>query len=242
MAFKRASATAEPLSGDDLTGAMVGIGMLFAAEGLPDSDIEATLVGASIEGMEKGDLRTLAMLMTWLEVHSDRINADRLIRLVGTRPEARARAFWAAVGRWFSTDRRFARLILGHPSHQVDLLEAGTAFHIRRSGEDPRFAGSALRVPAGVLRDRKEDVLTPVELARRHGTYRRRVLLGPSYRADMWAELDRHPGLTAAELARRVNGSFATAWQVKQDRALLEAAGSPVANRPTPVTTGRNPD
>ena len=95
---------------------------------------------------------------------------------------------------------------------------------MRSAGEDPRFAGSALRVPAGVLRDRKADVLTPAELAGRHGTYRRRILLGPSYRADMWAELDRDPSLTAAELARRTYGSFATGWQVKQDRALLEAA------------------
>jgi len=46
----------------------------------------------------------------------------------------------------------------------------------------------------------------------------------PSYRADMWSELDRGPDLTAAELAHRAYGSFATAWQVKQDWALLEAA------------------
>ena len=52
-------------------------------------------------------------------------------------------------------------------------------------------------------------------------TYRYRVLIGPSYRADMWATLDREPGLSAAELARRSYGSFATAWKVKQDWALL---------------------
>ena len=77
-------------------------------------------------------------------------------------------------------------------------------------------------MPAGMLRERKNDVLTPTELARRHGAYRRRNLLGPSYRADMWAELDREPSLSAAELARHTYGSFATAWQVKRDWALLE--------------------
>lgn len=67
-------------------------------------------------------------------------------------------------------------------------------------------------------------MLNPAELAKRHRTYQRRILLGPSYRADMWSALDRDPDLTAAELARRAYGSFATAWQVKQDWVLLEAA------------------
>jgi hypothetical protein len=224
MAFRR-NLLGEALPGSDiLTSAMVGIGMLFAADGLSNPNIEDTLMGASIEGMGKDDLRVLAVLMTWLEVHSRWINADRLTYLVVAHPEARVKAFWSAVGRWLSKDRRFARLVQGHQGAAVDLLATGTDFHLRRAGEDPRFAGSALRVPAGVLRDRKGDVLSPAELARRHGAYRRRILLGPSYRADMWAELDRDPGLSAAELARRTYGSFATAWQVKQDWALLDGA------------------
>lgn len=224
MAFRRASSSESLLGGENLTQAMVGIGMLFAKEGSPDPNIEDTLLSASVEGMEQDDLRVLAMLMTWLEVHSHWINADRLIRLVTAYPGARVRAFWAAAGHWLSRDRRFARLIQGYQGAPVDLLATGTAFHLRRAGEDPRFAGSSLCVPAGVLRDRKEDVLNPAELAQRHRTYRRRILLGPSYRADMWSELDRNPDLTAAALARRTYGSFATAWQVKQDWALLETA------------------
>jgi hypothetical protein len=46
----------------------------------------------------------------------------------------------------------------------------------------------------------------------------------PTYRADTWAALDEEPELSPAALARRVYGSFATAWQVKHDRQLLEAA------------------
>jgi hypothetical protein len=37
----------------------------------------------------------------------------------------------------------------------------------------------------------------------------------------MWALLDREPSLSASELARKAYGSFATAWQVKHDRALI---------------------
>ena len=76
-------------------------------------------------------------------------------------------------------------------------------------------------MPTGILRHRPADVLTPVELARIHGPYRRRIMLGPSYRADMWAELDADPSLSAADLARRTYGSFATAWNVKQDWKVL---------------------
>jgi hypothetical protein len=48
-----------------------------------------------------------------------------------------------------------------------------------------------------------------------------RILIGPTYRADMWSALDDDSQLSAAELARRTYGSFATAWHVKQDHALF---------------------
>lgn len=217
MAFRRNTAPRADLQGADLSAAMVGIGMLFAAEPTPNPNIEDTLLAASMEGMERDDLRVLAILMTWLEVHAARINADRLTVLVAQHPGERVRAFWSAVGRWLGKDRRFARLAGSYQGPPVDLLSVGTDFHLRRTGEDTRFGQGPLRVPAGILRDRKEDVLTPTELARRHDAYRCRILLGPSYRADLWALLEREPGLSAAELARRACGSFATAWQVKRD-------------------------
>jgi hypothetical protein len=39
----------------------------------------------------------------------------------------------------------------------------------------------------------------------------------------MWAALEVDPTLTPTELARQTYGSFATAWQVKQDWELLAA-------------------
>jgi hypothetical protein len=89
-----------------------------------------------------------------------------------------------------------------------------------RPARSIRSYASAAALPAGVLRSRVADVLTPARLARLHPTYRARVLMGPSYRADMWAELERSPSITAPELARRTYGSIATASRVKQDRAL----------------------
>ncbi|MFH0900063.1 MAG: hypothetical protein V2A73_05485 [Pseudomonadota bacterium] len=216
-------ATAALLSGDELTRALVGIGISLASKATSDPNIEDALLGAAVEGVEHDDLRVLALLTTWLGVHSTWVNVDRLTRAVAAHESSRVWAFWSAVAKWLHKDRRFARLARLYRGPRVDLLRVGTDFQVKRSGEDERFASTCLRVPAGVLRDRKHDVLAPPELARRHRGYRQRVLMGPSYRADMWAALDANPSLSAAELARKTYGSFATAWQVKNDFRLLAA-------------------
>jgi hypothetical protein len=81
----------------------------------------------------------------------------------------------------------------------------------------------AKRVPAGVLRDRDSDVMPPAELSRIHRAYRYRILMGPTYRADMWSALEYDSSLSVSELAKRTYGSFATAWQIKHDFSILAA-------------------
>ena len=58
-------------------------------------------------------------------------------------------------------------------------------------------------------------------LARRHAAYQWRVITGPSYRADMWAALEHDEKHSAAALAKKAYGSFATAWRVRRDFELL---------------------
>lgn len=224
MAHSRAMAPAHSPSGDALTTDLVGIGLLVGGQGSRDPNIEDTLLAASVEGMERDDLRVLAVLVTWFGVHAARVNADRLTRLVAMQASKRVRAFWSALARWCAADRRFARLARAYRGPWLDLLSAGTDFQVARHGEDPRFAGSKLRVPANVLRDRPADVLEPAELARTHAAYRWRFVIGPTYRADMWAALERKPDLSAAALARATYGSFASAWQVRRDFAVWRSA------------------
>ena len=221
MAFSRIVLPRERPSEAQLTRAMAGIGMRFAAEPDWSVNIEDTLLFASEAGMEQDDLRVLSVLVTWFGVHAPWVNADRLVRITREHPSERVRAFWSAMGRFKGRDRRFARLEKVYEGPRIDLLRVGTDFHLRRRGEDDRFEGSALRVPAGVLRDRAADVLDPRALCRRHRAYRYRVMMGPTYRADMWAALEAEPDLSAAELARRSYGSFATAWQVRRDHRLV---------------------
>jgi hypothetical protein len=220
MGFSRAKTTREPLVGDALTSAMIGIGMNFAGNADARANFEDTLLFASVEAMDGNDLRILAVLVTWFGVNASWVNADRLTKLVGAQGSMRVRALWSALASW-QRDRRFARLMGLHRGQAMDLLAVGTDFQIRRHGEDPRFKGTALRVPANVLRDRKANVLTPAELAKWNPAFRYRIMMGPGYRADMWATLEADPQLSAAELARRTYGSFATAWNVRKAFATL---------------------
>jgi hypothetical protein len=198
--------------------------MAVGGAGTRDPNIEDALLAASLEGTERGDPRVLAVLVTWFGVHSGRVNVDRLTRLVALTESKRVRAFRSALALWRGSDRRFARLAQAYHGARVDLLTARTDFQVARHGEDSRFAGSKLRVPANGLPDRPADVLAPAEIARQRSAYRWRLVIGPTYRVDMWAALERRPELSAAALARETYGSFASAWQARRDHALWRSA------------------
>lgn len=228
MSFSREIMPAVRPACAELTAAMAGIGMKFNA--IPDvsTNIEDTLVHASELGMMEDDLRVLAVLTTWFGLHHTNVNADRLVRIISQHPSERVRAYWAASAMWQAKDRRFARLVAGYDGQRLDLLSTGASFLIERHGEDPRFSGSALRVPKGTLRDRASDVLDVIALSRQHPCYRNRVMMGPSWRADTWTILEHDSTLSVAEIARRSYCSFATAWQVRRDFEVVhEAIGEP---------------
>ena len=212
------------VTGSTLDANMVGIGMLFVAKRAQDPDIEDTLISASLLGMDHPDLRVLSVLSTWIEIHSARINADRLIRGLAHVRSSRVLAFWAGVGNWLEKDRRLKRLREFHQGNRVNLLSSGMSFFLRRDGEDQRFAGGPLVVPGKALRNRSADVAGPEQLASYHSVYRWRLIMGPSYRADLWALLENDAELSVSELARRVRCSIGAAWQAKRDRDLLAAA------------------
>jgi uncharacterized protein (DUF2384 family) len=230
MAHKRVLTPAAFASGDDLTSDMVGIGMRFAASSPPkEPNIENTLVAASIEGILKEDYRVLSLLVDWLDIHIERVNVDRLTQLVMLSEEQRVRAFWVAIAQWKKRDWRLKRLQKLHSGARVDLVAGGAEFQIERYGEDERFAGTALRVPAKLLRHRPTDVLTAAELSQKHLAYYYRVMIGPSYRADMWALIERTPSMTSAEIARQSYGSFPTAWEVRRDWLILQSSSGKLA-------------
>jgi len=237
MPFSRELAPKLIPDSEALTSAMVGIGMGFAAAAVGEPNIEDTMFFASVEAIDRNDLRVVAMLVSWFGVHHEWVHADRLTKLVLANGSERSWALWTALAKWQERDRRYARMARHYRGPRLDLLASGAEFQIRRHGEDPRFEGSCLRVPANLLRDRSSDVVSPEQLARRHRTYHYRLMMGTSYRADCWAALESEPTLSAAELARRTYAAFATAWQVKRDFAIV---GAPRRRRPprVPRTSG----
>ncbi|PWU13299.1 MAG: hypothetical protein C5B49_14915 [Bdellovibrio sp.] len=225
MTFKRVLHPQEYATGHKLTSDLVGIGFRLAAPFPKDQpNIEDTLVAASIEGVVREDFRVLALLVDWLEIHIERVNIDRLTKLVCLRDEKLVRAFWASIAHWQRTDPRMKKLFKTRPKERVDLIPGGSDYLIQRKGEDERFARSPLRVASQTLRHRPSDILGPTELAQKHSAYRWRTVIGPSYRADMWAVIEANPLLKANEVAMRTYGSWPTAWKVKRDWTVLNSS------------------
>ena len=222
MGFSRVDRT-EPLTGEELTAALIGSGFNLAGTPAKDPDIEATLIAASVEAMERSDLRILDLLVTWFAVHAERINVARLRRLLVGQP-VRVRALWSAFARLRKTDGRFAKLVGIYRGPRVDVA-SGTEFLVQPDGENPDFTGTPLRVARKPLRGRRQDVLTPEQLAQRHAGYRCRVMLGPCYRADCWAALEARPDAAPADVARVAGASFSTAWHAHRDFGLIAGVG-----------------
>ena len=221
MAFRPAPRVTEPLSAAVVACRFAGLGANLAVVPETDAPIEETLVAVSLLGMEEDDLRLLSLLAHWLELHRAHLHAERLVRQVAAERSPRVRAFWAAIG---SRDRRLGRLVPLHEGEPIDLLRAGSVQQLARRGEDPRFAGTALRVPAGTLRSRESDLQPVALVVARHAGLRNRVKMGPGCRADVWTLLEADPTLTPSTAARRAGCSFASAWQVVQDFALWRMA------------------
>jgi hypothetical protein len=200
-----------------LTSDMAGIGMNFDAEPNREANVEDTIYFASIDGMEAGDLRTLSVLTTWMDIYSPWIIVDRLARLVVNTGSRRVLAYWASIARWKRHDSRFFRLAGLYRGRRINLLPSGTDFLISRNGEDPRFQAVSLRVPMKTLRQREMDVISPDRVQKKNLFIRYRIMMGPTYRSDTWAMLDLHRDLTPADLARRTYSSYPTAWHVKKD-------------------------
>lgn len=221
MSYKRVVACESYFSGQSLDGRLAGIGFKISASKELNPNIEDTLIAAAIEGMN-GDFRILSLLTDWFEVHYQRVNVDRLVRALKELKNQRVRAYFSAIGTWLEKDRRFKKMEPLYKGPKIPLGLAGDyTFLIKRNGEDERFSGGKLRVANGNLRRRLQDIETPEVLAKIHTDYFYRVLIGPTYRADMIALLKRSKELRASDLARLTYGSFATAWEVMRDMAIL---------------------
>ena len=225
MSFKRERCPQRYAEGDELTSHMIGIGMMFSGKPSRNPNIENTLVAASIEAFEKKDGRVRSMLADWFHVYHQWVNADRLISLVLTLENDLARRYWCALSQWKCKDTRFKRLA-GLYADRADLSPSSWRL-IEMRGEDERFQNTCLRIPKGFLRSNSDKyIFLPSFLVKSHRVLKYRMMIGPTYRADMWARLSmlskkRAIALPCAELARFSYGSYATANRVKNEWLLV---------------------
>lgn len=237
MTFKRILYPTHYSIEEKLTSDLVGIGFRLAAR-RPDLEpnIEDTLIAASLEGIRKSDFRLISLLVDWIQIHSSRINVDRLSKIAAVVQDDLVKAFWTGIGHWLSTDPRMLKLAKISSKPRRKLFGEAGDYRVSRFGEDDRFKGSAIIIPAGSLRSRPDDILSPSELAHQHSTYRWRILIGPTYRADMWALLEAEGNMRCMEIARRSYGSWPTAFAVMRDWALLhpDARGNSKIHSLTP--------
>lgn len=217
MSFKRVYSLKTYPRGEPLTGKLLGIGFKIAGKKESNPNIEDTLIAAAIEGM-MGDFRILSLLTDWLFLHSGIINTDRLYRALRELEDKSVRAYFSAIGHHLKKDPRFKKLASLYKGPRIFLdKNKSYEFLVTRNDEDERFKGSSLIIANGTLRMRPDDIASPEELVKLHKDYYYRTLIGPSFRADMVSCFLRDRNISAAELARRCYGSFATAWEVIKD-------------------------
>lgn len=218
MSFKRTISIETYFQGAELTSAMAAIGIKIGSEkNFKNVNIEDTLIAGAIEGIN-GDYRVLSLITNWIEVHYERINVDRLYKAVKIISDIKVRCYFSSLHWIFKNDARFKKFKSLYKGERILLgLSKEYSFLVHRNKEDSRFEKSKLIVAKNTLRNRKEDIYSIQELSRHHKVYYFRLLIGPSYRADMVAHLTLDSELSPSELAKKTYGSFATAWDVVRD-------------------------
>jgi hypothetical protein len=217
MSFKRQS-FAELVTGEELTRDMISIGMLFGGAPGKPANIENTIFSSVFHSLRNQDFRVLAMVTLWLEKHSFILNASRIVKLINRYKDyVPIFRYWVAFSQWHSSDHRFQILRKQISTYDRVGLYSGAKFLAEKNGQDFRFEKTCLIVPDKLLSKKDWLVLDPKNLANFNDDYKWRLIIGPTFRADMWSALVNDSTLPAAKLARLTYGSYATAHRVKKE-------------------------
>ena len=199
-----------------------------------DPNIEASIISASIEAVNNKDNRMGGLLVDWITIHYLRVNVDRLTKFVFSLSDSDykfVKIFWCAnAQRLFIKDQRFKRLSELYSGKRLNFADRFvkkgqkkvTKMLIEIKGEDERFKKTCIRVPKGYFSERPKQIFPVSVIAKNHLSYRYRVMMGSSYRADLWALLDSNPSISAYALGKKAHCSYRTAYIAKKDYELLK--------------------
>ena len=199
-----------------------------------DPNIEASITSASIEAVNNKDNRMAGLLVDWITTHYLRVNLDRLTKFVFSLSDSDykfVKIFWCAnAQRLFIKDQRFKRLSELYKGRRVNFADRflkkgqkkATRMLIEIKGEDERFKRTCIRAPKGYFSERPHQIFPVSVIAKNHLPYRYRVMMGSSYRADLWALLDSDPSISAYALGKKAHCSYRVAYMAKKDYELLK--------------------
>lgn len=199
-----------------------------------DPNIESVIISASIEAINNKDNRIGGLLVDWISVHYLRINVDRLTKFTFSLSDKEykfVKIFWYAnAQRLFIRDQRFKRLSQLYKKRRFNFadrfIKKGqqrvTKTLIEIKGEDERFKKTCIRVPKGYFPERPHQIFPVSLIAKNHLPYHYRVMMGSSYRADLWALLESDPNISAYALGKKAHCSYRTAYMTKKDYELLK--------------------
>ena len=198
-----------------------------------DPNIEASIVSASVEAVNHQDNRIGGLLVDWITVHYLRINVDRLTKFVFNLSDSEykfVKIFWCAnAQRLFVKDQRFKRLSGLHKGRRINFADRffknrkqkTTKLLIEIKGEDERFKRTCIRIPKGYFSERPYQIFPVSVVAKNHLPFRYRIMMGPSYRADLWALLESDSNISAYALGKKAHCSYRTAYIAKKDYEFL---------------------
>jgi hypothetical protein len=185
---------------------------------LEEGDLEETLIRAAYDA--KSDFRILSILLTWITVHADYVIVEKFgkkrqmfEKIQGVNRVSDLMAAQAVI----SGSHKWKKLIRTNPKQpeipvDPELLQSSIEFQ----GADEDLKRFGVLVPKKLLRIRQEDVLSPVELAKRNVQYKSRLLYGASWRADIITAIEagvKNP----SQISRLLGCSYEPAYRIFKD-------------------------
>lgn len=190
-----------------------------------EADIERTLLDALTE--LPSDRRLASLLFSWVKVHGAHVIVEKLRKLAGpARFDPDSPAIWLSALAAFAVEngvRKWSKLLVKPPRvillYPAELTESAIAL----KGAIKWLEAAGFLVPAGSLRIREDDVLSPAELVRHNRQFRNRYLYGASWRADIITAIQE--GCTRpAAIVRRVGCSYEPAHRISREYTLAVAS------------------
>lgn len=206
----------------------VGLGVKVPHSVRSSADIEEALIAASAAISRGFQDRIPGPLFSWISIHGERVNIERLRKLMKKYDGAQEDLIWIAAFAYFGLSQGQTRwkLLAKPSSKEVSLVSPETARRlIAMKGEESWSEGSGFLIPKGSLSISTKNVLSPAQLAGVCDQYRNRLIFGTSWRADIATAIERGAS-TPSEAARASGSSYEPAHRVMQELRLASYVAS----------------